>query len=168
MDSPAHPLRGNPVFWLIWILLGSAVIGGLATVAIALDNGDRELPANYHWEGERLDEDFARLRAAADRGVEVSLSFPADGECAARLHASDSPAALQVLFVNGNDVSLDQVVRLTRDASGDYRGTCRVPPEGRWRVAIEAEGGDWAVRARHVGSLDGLVIRARHPEGAAP
>ena len=45
MNPPDNPLRDNPVFWLIWLLLGAAVIGGLATLAIALRHADRQLPA---------------------------------------------------------------------------------------------------------------------------
>ena len=60
-----NPLRNNPVLWLIWVLLGSAVIGGLATLAIATHRADRQLPPDYHWEGQNLDRDFERARYAA-------------------------------------------------------------------------------------------------------
>ena len=48
MSTTDSPLRANPVFWLIWALLGAAVLGGFATLAIALRSADRQLPATYH------------------------------------------------------------------------------------------------------------------------
>jgi hypothetical protein len=164
-DSSDHPLRANPVLWFVWLLLGSTVVAGLSMVVVALRDADRELPASYHWEGERLDRDFALLRNAAAHGVELRLSVGVEGQCAASLRAApNDPAALSLLFVS-HDRSLDQAVRLARQAPGLYRGACQPLPEGRWRISLQDEAGTWAIRARHQGVLDGLVLRARNPEG---
>jgi hypothetical protein len=166
VNTTARSLRDNPVFWLIWVLLGATVIAGLATVAIALRQADRELPANYHWEGERLDRDFALMRNAAAHGVQVSFAAGAQGECTARVTAApNDAAALNLLFVNANDVGLDQAMRLVRVAPGAYRGPCRALPEGRWRIALEDDAGQWAIRAQHLGTVATLTLRAHPPEG---
>ena len=68
-------MRANPVLWFVWALLGATVIAGLTTLAIALREADRELPASYHWEGELLDRDFARMRTAASHGIEAHLAY---------------------------------------------------------------------------------------------
>ena len=165
--SNDHPMRANPVLWFVWLLLGSTVIAGLTTLAIALRGADRELPASYHWEGELLDRDFALMRNAAAHGVEIRLSVGVEGQCAASLRAApNDPAALNLLFVNSNDVGLDQAVRLTRQSAGLYRGNCQPLPEGRWRIALEDDAGTWAIRSQQQGALDGLVLRARNPAGA--
>ena len=162
-----NPLRANPVFWLIWVLLGAAVIGGLATLAIAVTKADRQLPPTYHWEGELLDRDFALARAAAAHGIEVTLATnAAAGQCSATLrNAPDDPQALNVLFANSSDPGLDRVLRLARVAAGEYRGACAPLPAGRWRVALEDAAGQWAIRVQVTGSLDLLELRARNPEG---
>jgi len=160
-----HPLRANPVLWFVWLLLGSTVIAGLSTLVIALRGADRELPASYHWEGELLDRDFALMRNAAVHGVELRLVLN-EGQCAASLHAApNDPAALNLLFVNSNDVRLDQAVRLTRQAPGLYRGSCQPLPDGRWRIALEDDAGTWAIRSQQQGALDSLVMRGRDPAG---
>jgi hypothetical protein len=162
-----NPLRANPVFWLIWILLGAAVLGGLATLAIALRNADRQLPDAYHWEGEHLERDFALARVAADHGIEVTLATtPVSGQCAASLrHAPGDPQALTVLFASTSDPGRDRVLRLARVAPGEYLGACTPLPAGRWRVAIEDDAGQWSIRATAIDSFEKLELRARNPEG---
>ena len=166
---PDNPLRGNPVFWLIWGLLGAAVIGGLATLAIALTNADRQLPATYHWEGEHLDRDFALARVAAAHGIEVTFATDAAaGQCSATLrNAPGDPQALTVLFANGSDPGLDRVLLLARVAAGEYRGACSPLPEGRWRLALEDDAGQWSIRGQLGSGLDRLELRARNPDGTS-
>ena len=95
-DLKVSPVDGawhrNPVFVLIWALPAAAVIAGVATLLIALEDADRALPASYHWEGARLDEDFERARRAAlgstCSGRYSSTRSPA---CNSRSRAHGSP-----------------------------------------------------------------------------
>jgi hypothetical protein len=162
-----HPLRNNPVLWLIWVLLGSVVIGGFATLVIALRGADRPLPANYHWEGQNLDRDFARAREAAQLGVEVSLvADPVIGTCLASVRsAPGDPATLTLMLTNGSDPGLDRVVLLRRTSKGEYGASCPAIPEGRWRLSLEDPEGKWIIRTQLAGTLGHLELRARSPEG---
>jgi uncharacterized protein len=159
--------RANPVFWLMWLLPAAAVLGGFATLAIAMHGADRALPEAYHWEGERLDADFARLRAAVRLGVRATFEA-ADGRCAVRLRAAGdtSPAALDVLLTHGNDASLDRVLKLPRVAAGEYAAACAVPPAGRWRIAIDDPAGAWSVRDAFDGAPSRVELRTRDPGGS--
>jgi hypothetical protein len=160
-------LRANPVFWLMWALPGSAVVAGLTTLGIALHSADRPLPEAYHWEGERLDADFVRQRAAATLGVRVTFEA-ADGRCTAHLAGSAAdPPALDVLLTHGVDASLDRALKLPRIGSGEYAGNCTAPPAGRWRISIDEPSGAWGVRGTIDGGLSRIDLRARDPAGAA-
>jgi uncharacterized protein len=163
------PFRANPVFWIMWLLPAAAVVGGFATLFIALRGADRPLPVNYHWEGAHLDRDFAQARLAAVRGIEVTLELqPAAGECRATVrNAPDDPASLTLLLSNVADAGLDRVMLLRRDQAGSYRGACAPLPPGRWRVALESAGGAWAIRAQLTGSPATLELRARDPGGTS-
>jgi hypothetical protein len=165
--STDNPLRDNPVFWLIWVLLGSAVLGGLVTLAIALRSADRQLPAMYHWEGERLERDFALARAAAAHGIEAGFTNDvAAGRCTVTLRrAPGDPPALTAHFVSATDAGLDRVLRLARVAPGEYGAPCEPLPAGRWRLVLE-DPGQWSLRARTGASLDDIELRARDPDGA--
>jgi len=155
------PYRANPVFWLMWLLPASAVVAGLATLAIALRHADPPLPADYHWEGEHLDRDFELARNAAAHATEVDFSI-ASGECVATVRSAPGDApSLTMLFANGADAGLDRVVLLNRVAPGEYRGACAPIPAGRWRVSLEDAAATWNIRAQAVGAVDRLTLRGR-------
>jgi hypothetical protein len=161
--------RFNPVFWIMWLLPAATVVAGFATLAIAMHGADRALPEAYHWEGERLDQDFARQRRAVALGVEVELELAA-GQCAATLSGEvGDPAALDLLLTHGSDASLDRRVRLKRTQRGIFSAPCEVPP-GRWRIAIDDPAETWSLRAKYAlepGRAAGVTLRARDPGAAA-
>jgi hypothetical protein len=160
-------LRANPVFWLMWALPGAAVLAGFATLAIALHGADRPLPEAYHWEGERLDADFARQRAAGSLGVRVTFEV-ADGRCVAHLAVSSGePFALDVLLTHGSDAGFDRALKLPRVAPGEYAAACAPVPAGKWRVSVDEPAGAWSVRATADGDLAHVELRARDPGGGA-
>lgn len=164
MTALREQLRNNPVFWIMWLLPASAVVAGLTTLAIAVRDADRALPASYHWEGERLDADFERLRAAAAQRLAVTLHIPAQrGECVALLEAPRPPAALDLLVTSGTDASRDRRVRLTRAPSGEYRGACEPLPPGRWRADLGDEARSWSIRGRFDTPTARVELRARDP-----
>jgi hypothetical protein len=165
--AAASKKRFNPVFWIMWLLPGSAVFAGFTTLALALGSGDRPLPEEYHWEGDRLDRDFARARSAAALGVEVTLEVRG-GQCHALLNrAADDVTALNVLLTHGSDASLDRRLRLARVAAGDYRAPCAPLASGKWRVAVDADAASWALRGVVDTGQASAVLSARSPDGGA-
>jgi hypothetical protein len=157
--------RFNPVFWLMWLIPGSAVLAGLGMVVVSLHSADRALPTLYHWEGERLDADFERLRMASQLGVRASLQWN-EGACTLTLSpATQDPRALQVHLTHTNDAALDRTVTLLRATPGIYRAACATLPAGRWRLALTDDAGDWALRTQFEAGVTQLELRARDPEG---
>ncbi len=157
------PLKRNPVFWLMWVIPGAAVVSGLGMVAVAMQGADRALPDIYHWEGERLDADFERARNAAKLGLQADLVI-AEGQCRLSLHGADAPA-LELLLTSGSDVHLDRAVALSRTAEGEYRGACAPLTRGKWRVALRDADNTWALRSQLDEPADRVSLRARAPEG---
>ncbi|HTU67600.1 MAG TPA: FixH family protein [Steroidobacteraceae bacterium] len=159
--------RENPVFWLIWTLPAAAVLAGFTTLAIALQGADRTLPEAYHWEGERLDADFARQRAAVTAGIRVMLAAEG-GRCAVRVAgAAGDPPALDVLLTHGTDAGLDRALKLPRVGADEYAADCAAPPPGKWRIQVDSPGGAWSVRGSVDGALHRVELRARDPSGAS-
>lgn len=159
--------RANPVFWLMWALPGAAVLAGFTTLAIAMHGADRALPEAYHWEGERLDADFARQQAAVKLGVRVTFGA-ADGRCSARLVSSGTePPSLDVLLTHGIDAGLDRRLKLLRVGAGEYAAACAQLPAGKWRLAVDEPSGAWSVRDAVDGGLARVALRTRDPGGPA-
>lgn len=157
--------RRNPVFWLIFLLPGAAVVGGLATVFIAYANADRALPQAYHWEGDALDADFARARQAAELGVRATLEVAgAEQQCRVRLEGAD-PAAVLLLLTHSDDAAQDRQLRLPRLSPGLYQAPCAVLPAARWRISLDDESGRWSIRAHAEGVLARVELTARDPHG---
>jgi hypothetical protein len=160
-------MKKNPVFWLMWLLPAAAVCASFATLAIALGGADTALPTSYHWEGERLDEDFERARRAVSLGVSARLDLRA-GECIVTLRSSaGDSASLRLLLTHSNDVSLDRQVLLRLSQPGEFRAPCSDLPAGKWRIALDDEFAGWAIRAKVDGSLASVNLRARDPGGPA-
>jgi hypothetical protein len=165
--APIDRRLTNPVYWLMWLLPGSAVVAGFATLFIALRSGDRPLPESFHWEGARLDADFARARSAAALGIEVEFDAR-HGQCHVVVrHIPRDPAAINLLLTNGGDANLDRRLRLMRIAPGEYRAACAPIAPGRWRVTLDDDSGTWSVRDIATGNLETLAIRARNPDGGS-
>lgn len=158
-------VRKNPVFWLIWLLPGAAVLGGFATFAIAMQDADRALPAIYHWDGELLDADFERARHAARLGLGAEL-WLAGGECRLTLRGDASPR-LRLLLTNGNEARLDREVPLVRQPDGMYRGSCPPLARGKWRVALQDSAGAWSLRTQVAETSARIQLQAQSPDGAA-
>lgn len=87
-----------------------AIVASLFTVGLAVVSGDRELPEQYHWEGFKLDRDFARFERAVALNVQGTLSVLPD-EKLCRMHLTlngTPPEHLNVALVHATIPSLDQ------------------------------------------------------------
>jgi hypothetical protein len=166
-ESAIPSPRRNPVFWIMWLLPAATVVAGFVTLAIALDGADRPLPADYHWEGDRLDADFARARNAEALGLASTLEVR-DGSCRVNLHGSaNDPASLNLLLTHGSDAGLDRRLRLARTGAGEYRAACAPLDAGKWRVLLDDDSSRWLLRGVADGRFERLDLRARQPDGNA-
>lgn len=166
-QSAVPARRFNPVFWIMWLLPAATVVAGFVTLAIALEGADRPLPADYHWEGDRLDQDFERSRQAAALGLTAAFEVH-DGQCQATLNgAMEDPIALNLLLTHGSDAGLDRRLRLERIAAGEYRAACAPLAAGKWRLLLDDDSSRWSLRGVSDGRLDRLELRAPPLNGTA-
>ncbi len=116
----------NPVLVLVIALPLLAVAGSLASLALAVTRGDRELPKNYHWEGGALDREQQRLGLAARLGIGATLSFDAAGQrCTITLHGA-APPTLRLRLTHPTDSGADRGLTLAR-AGALYTCACDRP-----------------------------------------
>ena len=165
--SPYSP-RTNPVFWLMWLLPGAAVVAGFATLAIAMRGADHRLPPTYHWEGDGLDRDVARAQNAAGLGISLVLEVR-DGVCVATVR--NLPAATEAIeleLTNGANAALDRVVTLRRTGPDELRAECEPVPRGRWWIDASDSSGEWSLRTRTEGTLSRVELGAGPLRAASP
>lgn len=140
----------NPVLLLMIGLPAVAVVASVASLALALESPDTELPEQYHWEGFQLDRDFSRSEQATQLGVQATLTgIAASGPCAVALTISGPPPErLQLMLAHATRADLDQRVQFQRtDDSGSYIGRCNAIPDGHWRIELTDAARSWSVRS---------------------
>jgi hypothetical protein len=139
-----------------------AILASLNVAFIAFRHGDPTLPDEYHWEGMRLDRDFAESRRAAALDVRAQLQLTqVTGACSVVLQLNGTmPRELVLKFVHGTRPELDRRVRLTPSTHG-YAGNCGVVPAGHWHLELADDAGRWSVREDVFGMPDGSKINAR-------
>jgi hypothetical protein len=126
-----------------------AVLASVGTAWVAVTKGDPPLPGQYHWEGDRLDHDFADAHRAAALGLAATVDLqPVQRVCHLRLQlASDLPAAVDLDVIHAARPELDRQMRFARDGnSGHYTAACTVLPAGSWHLELKSSAGDWSYR----------------------
>jgi hypothetical protein len=156
----------NPVLWIAVALPLVTVLASFATLGAALVHPDNELPEQYHWEGFRLDRDFARAQRASALGVRASFEgLGTAGRCVVRLELQGTaPRSLSLRLTHGTRSSLDQSLVFERvpDEAGraTFIGDCRKTPHGHWRAELNDAENGWSIRQNLRGSLADVVLSA--------
>ena len=147
---------------LIIALLLFAILASTGTAVIAMRSGDPELPGEYHWEGDRLDHDFAQSQRAQALNVRAHLRLePVQGQCHAQVQvAGPLPSELVLRLIHGSRPDLDEVIRLQQGKDG-YEGRCEARPAGPWHLELGAADGSWNFRQDVTGDLARIDLAAR-------
>ena len=94
----------------------------------------------------RINQRLERDARAVALGIAVQRIDFVDGEFNFRMEAPNPaqlPGTLRAAFHHATRSDRDQVIELTRDANGSYRGNIVSLDSGRWHVEISAA--DWRV-----------------------
>ena len=162
------PRRANPVLWLVIGLPLLAVVASFTSLALAITRGDKDLPANYHWEGPALARADARAAAAAALGVTATIRIgPGAAGCSVELRGA-TPAALRLTLTHPTEQSLDRRIELVR-AGNSYRAPCAELTSAHWWLELGDDAGGWLLRQRLHGTLaEPVSLGAAPPSGMPP
>lgn len=157
MTTPASPdktQRANPVLWMVIALPVIAVVASTASYFLAATRGDRELPADYHWEGQAFDRDEARFALARSQGLTAQVQVDAAaGRCEVTLPAA-AGAQLHLDLTHPTETASDRHVVLAREGdSARYGAACAPLAAAHWWVQVADAGGTWLLRGRVQGAL---------------
>ncbi len=163
--------KANPVLWITLGLPAITVVASFLMLGTALRHPDNELPEQYHWEGLRLDRDFARAEQATALGVRASFQgLGAPGRCGMTLvMAAVAPDSISLALTHGTRPALDQRVEFRkiseRRGQASYVAECRAAADGHWRAELSDPGGVWSIRQNLRGSLSRAALQARASGG---
>lgn len=129
-----------------WILIGlpaSAVVAGIVTLVIAINNQDGLVAEDYYKQGLAINRVIEREARAADMGLTARMMV-ADQNVRIRLEGSgEFPNSVIVRFVHPTRAGEDRAIVLKPIASGWYQGSMPALAEGRWRLQIEDMQSTW-------------------------
>ena len=156
----AKPVNGGLL--LIIGLPLFAIFASVGTTIVAFTRGDSTLPGEYHWEGMRLDRDFADAQRAFELDARATLHVtPSAGLCRVALQLNGPmPRTLRLNLIHSTRPDLDRKLRLDRAGAG-YEGACGVLPRGHWHLELMDAADTWSVREDVSGTLDGAKLSAR-------
>lgn len=163
--------------WFVIALPASAVIAGVATLVIALDNADSVVRADWYQRGQRINEELALDAAAASEHVSALLSVGRDGGVAVELDVSANarPANLELELHHPTDAARDLRVELRGDGRGRFEGrigggarveagepggAAPVVTDGSWDVSLQPLVAGWRLQARISLPAAGVRLRA--------
>jgi hypothetical protein len=168
----------NPALIATIVIPAFAIAASVATVGVAVLYGDRELPEQYHWEGFRLDRDFALAERARELDVRIAFGrIGAGGTCSADLDLRGPASGTLTLRLTHATLPVhDRFVELRRVSASEhgalthahYAAACEALPEGHWRLEISDSQMGWSIRQSVAGTVNGLSIAARRPVESSP
>jgi hypothetical protein len=141
----------NPAAVLIIALPLFAVVASVGTAVLAVSRGDPQLPGQYHWEGDKLDRDFAQSRRAAQLHLNATVELqPRDGVChlTLALDANSLPAEVDLDLIHVSNPVLDRRIRFARKSNASsYEAPCAPLAPARWHLELSDPEHSWSFRS---------------------
>lgn len=138
--------------WFIISLPASAVIAGIATVIIAVNNKDGLVVDDYYKEGLAINQSIDRDIAAENLGVAALVMVdPLHRHLTLDLSSQDLatlPEQLELRLTHPTQAERDQTVTVTHRSNGHYEGSMDPPVPGRWHLQIEPPERNWRLTGR--------------------
>jgi hypothetical protein len=127
--------------WFLISLPASAVVAGIATLFIALNQPFSMVADDYYKQGLAINQDRARQRRAEEQGLSGKFKLSVD---AGTVSLSLSQTALEIdaselslRLIHFTQASQDRAATLALDMRGNLSGLIKAPRSGRWQVIIE-------------------------------
>lgn len=148
MNESGHrplPWHREPLVWLVIAFPLAAVIGGIATLLLAIHSWDGLVVDDYYKKGLEINKVIARDDAAIAAGFEAKVLLDPDRVTIelASTHGAALPAGLKVSFIHATRAGLDRSLDLPRDGAGRYSAPMSALPPGHWHVHIETP--EWRI-----------------------
>lgn len=140
--------------WLLIAIPASAVIGGIITLALAVQSPNALVVDDYYKEGLAINQKMHRLATAENMNLQGLLR--SDGkQLTLRLDSAApvSDSTLTLRLVHATRAELDRQLELRRTDDGSYIAELEKLIAGTWYLFLQPGNNAWEIRARMV--IDG-------------
>lgn len=145
-----RPWYREPLVWLVVSFPAAAVLGGIATMILAVRSWDGVVVDDYYKRGLEINRTLIRDERAAALGLRAAVALAPSGRevrvTIAGHAAFVPPPTLRVAFLHGTRAGHDQHVILMQARDGNYTGSLLSLARGNWILHLEA--GDWRLTDR--------------------
>jgi len=137
-------------FWP-WVLIGLPVISvvfSVATLVVAIRNGDSLVRDDWYTRGLAINRDLGRAEAAVRLGVGATVNVDAArDELVVTLEGDDGLTELEVELEHPTEARRARTYHLAPSGPGTYRGALGGELSGRWYVSLGPPSGAWRLTA---------------------
>lgn len=139
------PWHREPLVWLVIAFPLAAVLGGFATLMLAVRSWDGLVVDDYYKKGLEINKVIARDDAAVASGYSATLLVDPDRVTVklANAQGKSLPAGIKVSFIHATRAGLDRELDLPRGGDDHYVAPMGVLPPGHWHVHIETP--EWRI-----------------------
>jgi len=148
-------------FWP-WVLIGlpaSAIIAGLTTLYIAIENKPDMVVEDYYKKGKAINVDLTRLDNAYKLALKFRLAVSGERIELKQTFGEPQTAALRLRFIHRTLKVNDFEQLITADGNGTYALSLAKPLTGKWSIQLESFDGHWRIQtvAMFPSSIDTLL-----------
>lgn len=139
--------------WFVIALPMTAVIGGVATIFIAMGNPDALVVDDYYKAGLAINETLGREQLAADKGLSALVRHnPETRRVQLELNAAQAPDArleyLDLKLIHPTLDEMDQLLRLRLENNNIYVSEISEVSAGSWHLIVTPPDGSWRLTGR--------------------
>jgi hypothetical protein len=159
--AAATPWYRYPAVWLLMLAPAAAVVGGIATLMLALKTEDGLVAQDYYKRGLAINRTLAREAKAASLDLQATLTL-ANGVAHLTLNRPQAETPLTLRFIHPARSGRDLNLALSPTGQGRYQAFLPELAPGRWDVILEAD--DWRIDGTmHAPANAALTLTALAP-----
>lgn len=135
-------------FW-VWVIIGlplTAVIAGLTTLYIAIENKPDMVVDDYYRKGKAIDVDLTRLDNAFKLALKFRLTVSDTKITLKQTFGEPQSAALRLRFIHRTMKIKDFDHLITLDGKGVYTLPLDKPVTGKWNIQLESFNASWRIQ----------------------
>ena len=160
LTSKAAPWYREPWPWILIALPLSAVIAGIATLIIAIENQDGLVAEDYYKQGLAINRVLERESRAAALDLSARVMISGKNIRIGLAGRADLPETVVVRFIHPTRAGEDRSIVLGAIANGWYEGGMPEMASGRWRVQVEDDQAIWRLSGNWITTERSFALSA--------